>query len=179
MAGLLFLPVFYILIIQAPYRLSRITSFLNPWDDPQGSGFQIIQSFLAFGLGGLKGVGLGQGMQKLFYLPSSYNDFIFSVIGEELGLVGTGMVVILYAIIFICGVLIAEKLHQDYEKLIVISLTLLIVLQAVIHMLVTTGLMPTKGLPLPFVSFGGTSMVFSMMAVGLLLGVDRHVRGRR
>ncbi len=174
----LMIPVFYFLVARAPYRVSRITAYLNPWEDPQGSGFQIIQSFLAFGLGGLKGAGLGQGMQKLFYLPSSYNDFIFSILAEELGLIGILFVLILYAGIFISGIQMAERAAQDYEKFLIIALVLSIVLQAVIHMLVTMGLIPTKGLPLPFVSFGGTALIFNMMAVGLLMALDRQMRGR-
>lgn len=172
-------PIFYFLVALVPYRVQRITAYLNPWEDPQGSGFQIIQSFLAFGLGGIKGVGLGQGMQKLFYLPSSYNDFIFSIIGEELGLIGILFVLALYAGIFICGIQMAENADQDYEKFLTLALILSIVLQAIIHMLVTTGLIPTKGLPLPFVSFGGTALIFNMMVVGLLMAVDRQVQGRR
>lgn len=167
------IPVFWVLIIKFPYRLSRVTSFLNPWEDPQGSGFQIIQSLYAFALGGWKGVGLGESTQKLFYLPSSYNDFIFSILGEELGLLGILAVILLYLTIFVCGILMAEKATTDYEKFLIMSLTLLIVLQAVIHMMVATGLIPTKGLPLPFVSYGGTSLLFNLMAVGLLLGISR------
>lgn len=173
-AALLFVPVFYFLVVRVPYRLSRVTAFLDPWQDPQGSGFQIIQSFLAFGLGGVKGVGLGASTQKLFYLPSSYNDFIFSIIGEELGLIGMLAVLLLYGGIFICGILIAERARHNFERLLTISLTFMIILQALINMLVATGLIPTKGLPLPFVSYGGTSLVFNLMAVGLLLSLDRQ-----
>jgi len=174
-------PVFYFLVIKVPYRLSRIMAYINPWEDPRGSGFQIIQSFLAFGLGGVQGVGLGQSTQKLFYLPSSYNDFILSVIGEELGLIGVLAVMILYGVIFACGMLMVNKAQHSQDKLIAISLTLLIVLQALINMLVATGLIPTKGLPLPFVSYGGTSLVFNLMGVGLLLSIDRYIEkgGRR
>lgn len=174
----LILPALVYLVVKEPYRLSRVTAYLNPWEDPQGSGFQIIQALLSFGIGGVHGQGLGQGIQKLFYLPSGHNDFIFSIIAEELGLVGALGIVFLYAVIFFCGIQLAEKAEQDYEKMLITSLTLMIVLQAIIHMLVTTGLVPTKGLPLPFVSFGGTSMLFNMMAVGLLLGADRHLQAR-
>jgi len=139
----------------------------------------MIQSFLAFGLGGFGGVGLGQSTQKLFYLPSSYNDFIFSVIGEELGLGGVMFVIILYAMIFLAGIQMADKSNQDFERLLIVSLTLLIVFQALVNMMVATGLIPTKGLPLPFVSYGGTSMVINMMSIGILLGIDRHARSRR
>lgn len=175
-AAAIMLPALYFLVIRVPYRASRVTAYLNPWDDPQGSGFQIIQSLLAFGIGGVKGEGLGQGIQKLFYLPSSYNDFIFSVIGEELGLIGLLFVETLYAVIFFCGLQMYRRAKGDFEKFLTLSLTLMIVLQALIHMLVTTGLIPTKGLPLPFVSFGGTSILFSMMAVGLLMACDRKAR---
>lgn len=173
MASLVFIPVFYFLVIQVPYRLSRVSAFLNPWKDPQGSGFQIIQSFVAFSLGGWSGVGLGQSTQKLFYLPSSHTDFIFAVIGEELGLAGVLLVLSLYVLIFFCGIYMAEQATRHYERLLITSLTLLIVLQALINMLVATGLLPTKGLPLPFVSYGGTSVVFNLIAVGFLLGADR------
>ena len=178
-AVLLILPIFYFLVVKVPYRASRLTAYLNPWQDPQGSGFQMIQSFLAFGLGGVRGSGLGQGIQKLFYLPSSYNDFIFSIIGEELGLLGLVFVVLMFGVVFVCGFQMADRTQKHYERLLIMSLTYLIVLQAIIHMLVTLGLVPTKGLPLPFVSFGGTSLVFNMMAVGLLISADRSARGRR
>ena len=173
-AALVIVPVFYILVIRVPYRLSRLSAYLNPWNDPQGSGFQIIQSFLAFGLGGVRGVGLGQSMQKLFYLPSSYNDFVFSIIAEELGLVGLLVVILLYGIVFISGIELSRHAHDSFERLLIIALTLMIVLQALIHMLVTTGLIPTKGLPLPFVSFGGTSLLFNFMAFGLILSASNQ-----
>lgn len=179
-AGLFFIPAFYFLVVRVPYRLSRVTAYLNPWSDPQGSGFQIIQSFLAFGLGGAKGVGLGESTQKLFYLPQSYNDFIFSIIGEELGLIGAFFVLVLYGVILFAGLKVAGRARGSYEKLFVISLVLSIVLQAMINMLVATGLIPTKGLPLPFVSYGGSSLVFNLTAVGLLLAMDRAIQsGRR
>ena len=176
-AGLSFVPAVYFLVVKAPYRLSRVTAYLNPWSDPQGSGFQIIQSLLAFGMGGVRGVGLGESTQKLFYLPQSYNDFIFSIIGEELGLVGTFFVILLYGVILWTGLRIASQARGSYEKLFVISMILLIVLQAAINMLVATGLIPTKGLPLPFVSYGGSSLVFNLVAVGLLLAMDRSIHG--
>lgn len=179
-ASLFFIPAFYFLVVRVPYRLSRVTAYLNPWNDPQGSGFQIIQSLLAFGLGGAKGVGLGESTQKLFYLPQSYNDFIFSIIGEELGLIGAFFVLVLYGVILFAGLKVAVRARGSYEKFFVISLVLLMVLQAMINMLVATGLIPTKGLPLPFVSYGGSSLVFNLIAVGLLLAMDRAIQsGRR
>lgn len=177
LANLVFVPIFYFLVVQVPYRLNRITAYLNPWNDPQGAGFQLIQSLLAFGAGGVRGVGLGESTQKLFYLPQSYNDFIFSIVGEELGLVGTVSVLALYGIILFAGFRMAARARENYERLFIISLVLLVVLQAIMNMLVATGLIPTKGLPLPFVSYGGTSLVFNLFAVGLLLAMDRAAQG--
>lgn len=168
------LPAFYFLIIRVPYRLSRLEAYLNPWEDPLGSGFQIIQSFLAFASGGVHGVGLGQSTQKLFYLPSSHNDFILAVIGEELGLIGVLLVVALYLVFFLCCIRMARKADQPFEKLLISSITLLIILQTVFHMMVATGLVPTKGLPLPFISYGGSSIVVNLIAVGILMSVDRR-----
>jgi cell division protein FtsW len=172
----LLLPALYFLIIRVPYRLSRLEAYLNPWEDPQGSGFQIIQSFLAFASGGVRGVGLGQSTQKLFYLPSSHNDFILAVIGEELGLIGIMFVIALYVVFFVCCIRMARRTEQPFEKLLITSITLLIVLQTVIHMMVATGLVPTKGLPLPFISYGGSSIVSNLVAVGILVAVDRRKR---
>lgn len=179
LAGVIFIPALYFLVIRTPYRLIRVTAYLNPWNDPQGSGFQIIQSLLAFGMGGWKGVGLGESTQKLFYLPQSYNDFIFSIIGEEWGLLGTFTVLGLYVVIFFAGFRIALRGRGNFEKLFVISLISAIVFQAMINMLVATGLIPTKGLPLPFVSYGGSSLVFNLLAVGLLLAMDRAIQNGR
>jgi len=170
------LPAFYFLIIRVPYRLSRLEAYLNPWEDPQGAGFQIIQSFLAFASGGVHGVGLGQSTQKLFYLPSSHNDFILAVIGEELGLIGVMFVIVLYVLFFFCCIRMARRADQPFEKLLITSITLLIVLQAVFHMMVATGLVPTKGLPLPFISYGGSSIVVNLIAVGILVAIDRRKR---
>ena len=170
------LPALYFLIIRVPYRLSRLEAYLNPWEDPQGSGFQIIQSFLAFASGGVHGVGLGQSTQKLFYLPSSHNDFILAVIGEEMGLIGVLAVIVLYLVFFFCCIRMARKADQPFEKLLITSITLLIVLQTVFHMMVATGLVPTKGLPLPFISYGGSSIVVNLIAVGILMAIDRRKR---
>ena len=163
-----------VLIWRAPYRMSRITAYLDPWKDPRGSGFQIIQSFLAFGLGGIKGVGLGKSTQKLFYLPQSHTDFIFSIIGEELGLLGALAVVVLFAIFFFCGNRLAQRCHDPFLKLLAFALVVFITLQALINLLVTVGLIPTKGLPLPFISYGGTALMFHMTSVGILVAIDRQ-----
>jgi cell division protein FtsW len=170
------LPAFYFLIIRVPYRLSRLEAYLNPWEDPQGSGFQIIQSFLAFANGGIHGVGLGQSTQKLFYLPSSHNDFILAVIAEELGLIGVMFVIALFILFFVCCIRMARRTEQPFEKLAITSITLLIILQTVTHMMVATGLVPTKGLPLPFISYGGSSVVVNLIAVGVLIAIDRRKR---
>ena len=170
------LPALYFLIIRVPYRLSRLEAYLNPWEDPQGSGFQIIQSFLAFASGGVHGVGLGQSTQKLFYLPSSHNDFILAVIAEEMGLIGVMAVIVLYLLFFFCCIRMARKSEQPFEKLLITSITLLIILQTVFHMMVATGLVPTKGLPLPFISYGGSSIVVNLVAVGILVALDRRKR---
>ena len=167
-----------VLIIKAPYRLNRIVAFLDPWKDPSGSGFQIIQSFVAFASGGWKGVGLGESTQKLFYLPQSYTDFIFSIIGEELGFMGACTVLLLYGVFFLLGIRISGKCREPFYRLFSYSLVLIVTLQALINVLVTIGLIPTKGLPLPFVSYGGTSLIFNMTAVGLLVAIDRKSASR-
>lgn len=168
------IPVFYFLVVKVPYRFRRIIAFVDPWSDPQGSGFQIIQSFLAFGLGGVKGVGLGESVQKLFYLPQSYTDFIFSIIGEELGFFGAFFVILTFVFIVIQGIMISKRAPNDFQRLLAYSLVLLIVIQAIVNVFVATGLVPTKGLPLPFVSYGGSSLFCNMAAVGILLSIDRR-----
>ncbi len=175
---LLFIPVFYFLIVRVPYRLSRLEAYLNPWEDPQGSGFQIIQASLAFALGGTHGVGLGQSTQKLFYLPASHNDFILAVIAEELGFVGVMAILCLYILFFLCCIRLAKRTEQPFEKLLILSLTLLIILQTIFHIMVETSIVPTKGLPLPFISYGGSSIVANLTALGILMAIDRHIPRR-
>lgn len=170
------IPAFYFLIVRVPYRMHRLEAYLNPWEDPQGKGFQIIQSLLSFALGGAGGAGLGQGTQKLYYLPSGHNDFIFAVIGEELGLLGTCLVLGAFLVIYYAVLKIAERRQQIFEKLLVMLLGYYLVIQALIHMMVATGLVPTKGLPLPFISYGGSALVANLIAVGLILSCDRHTR---
>ena len=162
-----------IFILRAPYRMNRVTAYLDPWKDPRGSGFQIIQSFLAFGLGGIKGVGLGQSTQKLFYLPQSHTDFILSIVGEELGLIGVLLIVALYVAFFFFGNRIVQRCRDPFLRLLSFSLVLIVVLQAIVNLLVAIGLVPTKGLPLPFISYGGTALIFHMISVGILIAVDR------
>lgn len=170
-AFLLVAPVLYYLTSKNGYVLSRLTSFIDPWKDPSGSGYQIIQSFLAFGVGGINGVGIGEGKQKLFYLPEAHTDFIFSVIGEEAGLIGVGFIIFLYLIFLISGIRISLSAPDLYGTYLAVGLTFLISLQAVVNMGVVTGLLPTKGLALPFISYGGTSLIVNMAAVGILLNI--------
>jgi cell division protein FtsW len=167
-------PVIIKLAMQ-PYRLKRITAFLNPWEDPQGSGFQLIQSFIALGSGGLTGVGLGSSKQKLAYLPESHTDFIFSIIGEEFGLIGVSVVIVLFLTLFIRGIAIAQKARDSFVFYLATGLALMISLQALINFSVATGLVPTKGLPLPFISYGGSSLLVNMAAVGILLNISRGI----
>src|SRR5208283_3195676 len=139
---------------------------------PQGSGFQLVQSFIALGSGGLAGVGLGEGRQKLFFLPEVHTDFIFSMIGEEVGFMGAAMVTILFFIFFLKGISIARKTTQPFYFYLAYGLCLMIAIQAIFNFAVVTGLLPTKGLPLPFISYGGSSLIINMIAVGLLLNIS-------
>jgi cell division protein FtsW len=156
-----------------PYRLKRVTSFLNPWEDAQGSGFQLVQSFIALGSGGLTGVGLGSSKQKLSYLPESHTDFIFSIIGEEFGFIGLLVVIALFLLLFIKGVSIASRTKDEFVYYLAVGLSLMISLQALINFAVATGLAPTKGLPLPFISYGGSALLVNMAAIGMLLNISK------
>jgi cell division protein FtsW len=167
------LPALYLLLFSVPYRRKRMLAFLNPWSDKRGSGFQIIQSFVALGSGGLLGVGLGQSRQKLFYLPASHTDFIFSIIGEELGFIGTASVTVLFVLFVWQGMKVAFKAQGEFERLVAFGITSMIGLEAMINIAVTAGALPTKGLPLPFISYGGSGLIFHLMAVGLLLNIAR------
>ncbi len=182
------LPVLYLVATRAPYRMERLLVYLNPWSDPDHAGFQIIQSFLAFGAGKLLGVGLGDGHQKLFYLPEVHTDFIFSIIGEELGLVGVTLVIGLFVFLILRGFQACTRSPDLFGNYLALGMTLLIGLQTLLNMGVVMGLLPTKGSTLPFISHGGTSLMINMMAVGILLnissqgvksgGEDYHRRGR-
>lgn len=158
------------------YRRRRLLAFLNPWDDPQGVGFHIIQSLVALGSGGFFGVGLGQSRQKFFYLPERHTDFIFAILGEELGLLGTTAVVALFALIAYRGWRIARSAPDRYGSLLACGITVMIIVQAIMNIGVTTGVLPVTGVPLPFVSFGGSSLVFTMAAVGILLNISQYCK---
>ena len=162
------------LIAGAEYRRRRILAFLNPWQDPRGVGFQILQSYLALAGGGLLGRGIGASMQKLFYLPSAHTDFIFAIIGEELGLFGTTAILLLYGLFISCGIRLAQFAQDAFSKYVICGCVGLIGFEAIVHMAVVTGLMPTKGLPLPLVSYGGTSMVSNLLACALVFHASRH-----
>ncbi len=158
------------------YRRERLIVFLDPFRDPLGKGFQIIQSLIAVGSGGIFGAGFMRSQQKLFYLPEPHSDFVFAVIGEELGLVGALLVVAAFCVLLWRGLSIANRASDGFGSLIAVGLTMMLVGQALINMGVTLGILPTTGLPLPFISSGGTSLVTSMAAVGILLSVSQHAR---
>ena len=162
-------PVVIAAILAKPYRLKRLLAFVQPWKDPRGIGYQIIQSFLALGSGGLFGVGLGKSQQKLFYLPMAHTDFIFSVIGEELGFVGAGSVLILFVVFLFAGMVIVFRSRTFFAQLLSMGLVSLIGFQAFINIGVSIGALPTKGLSLPFISYGGSALLVNMLALGLLV----------
>jgi cell division protein FtsW len=172
--GLMALPVLVYVMMKAEYRLRRLMTFLDPWADASGSGFHIVQSLIAFGSGQLWGRGLGESRQKLFYLPEAHTDFVYSVIGEELGLLGAVAVLALFGVIIMRGLRLTGKIEEPFDQYLAFGLTVLLGLQALIHMGVVMGLMPTKGLVLPFISYGGSAMVINLMEAGILLGLSRR-----
>ena len=165
------LPVIYFFMVSAEYRLKRLLSFMDPWQHPSNEGYQIVHSLMAFGAGGAWGAGIGKGYQKLFYLPEPHTDFIFSVIGEELGLLGVLLILCLYVLIFWRGVWIARNTQDSFGALLAMGLTTAIGLQVCVNMGVTLGLLPTKGLTLPFLSYGGTSLLVNMASIGILMNI--------
>jgi cell division protein FtsW len=172
--ALAMLPVLYIVLVSAPYRRRRLMAFWDPWADPLGDGFQVIQSLIAVGTGGVFGRGLMAGVQKLFYLPEPHTDFIFAVIGEELGLVGASGVLICFCIIAWRGMRIAMRAEDRFGAFVALGLTTMIAAQAFVNMSVVLGLMPTKGIPLPLVSAGGSSLLISLLGMGMLLNISQH-----
>lgn len=165
------IPAAIALILFQPYRLKRIATFLDPWADPQGAGFQIIQSLIAIGSGSLWGLGISQSKQKFFYLPMQHTDFIFSIIAEEVGFVGSSFIVSLYVLFLYFGIKIVWQLKDSYSMLATLGLITVISLQAVINLAVITGLAPTKGIGLPFISYGNTALVCSMATLGLIMNM--------
>ena len=171
---LVLLPVLTFVLLSAPYRRRRLLAFMDPWADPLGDGFQIIQSLIAVGTGGIWGRGLMAGVQKLFYLPEPHTDFIFAVIGEELGLIGATGVLICFCVIAWRGLRIAMRAEDSFGAFIALGLTTMIAVQALVNMSVVLGLMPTKGIPLPLVSFGGSSLLINLLGMGVLLNISQH-----
>jgi cell division protein FtsW len=161
-------------IFAQPYRLQRLKAFIDPASDALGTNYQLNQSLIAIGSGGWSGVGLGQGQQKALYIPHSHTDFIFSVIGEELGLIGTAALLVAFMLIFWRGLRAASRAPDPFGFYLAVGLTCLLVIQALVNMAVCLGMLPTKGLSLPLISYGGSSMLASMMALGLLLNVSQH-----
>ena len=168
-------PALAYLMLAKPYRRKRILAFFHPWDDPRGVGFQIIQSFLALGSGGIFGVGLGKSQQKLFYLPESHTDFIFSIIGEELGFIGASSVVVLFIVFIFAGMVIVFRARNRFSQLLGLGLISLISFEAMINIGVSIGALPTKGLSLPFISYGGSALLANTIALGLLVNISKEL----
>ena len=162
-------------VLSSPYRMTRVMSFLHPEADPLGAGHQALQSLVALGNGGIFGVGIGEGLQKLFYLPEAHTDFIYAVIGEEMGLVGTTAVLALFIGLLWRGYRIARRTADPFLKLCAMGFTLLLVAQALMNMSVVLSLVPNKGIPLPFISYGSSSLMASLICLGLLLSISKDV----
>ena len=166
-------PVIYWLVFHSAYRYNRLLAFLNPYVDPLGKGFHIIQSFIAVGTGGISGVGLMEGKQKLFYLPEAQTDFIFAVVSEELGFIGATILIVAFAVILWRGLRASARCTCEFGRLLAIGLTVMVVGQALVNMSVVLGLLPTKGIPLPLISYGGSSLFVTLAAVGVLLNISQ------
>jgi cell division protein FtsW len=173
-AALLALPALYVILMQADYRRRRLLTFMDPWADPLGDGFQIIQSLIAVGTGGVLGKGLMSGVQKLFYLPEPFTDFIFAVISEETGLLGASLVVLCFCVIAWRGLRTSLRAPDSFGAFLALGITMMLVLQAFVNISVVLGLLPTKGIPLPLVSNGGSSMLINLLGVGVLLNISQH-----
>lgn len=174
--GMIGLIGFVMLIISAPYRLKRITAFLNPWEDPLGDGFQIIQSLYAIGPGGLFGVGYGNSLQKYFYLPEPQTDFIFAILGEEFGFIGGIVVISLFVILFWRGCRVAMYASDGFAKHAALGITAMLTIQVMINISVVIGLIPVTGITLPFLSYGGSSLTLALCSVGILLNISKYAR---
>jgi len=174
LATLLVLPTLTAYALSAQYRRERIIAFLHPEADPLGKGFQALQSLIAVGTGGLTGLGLGDGKQKLFFLPYPYTDFIYAIVGEELGLVGCVAVLALFGVVFARGIRAAANAPDSFGRLLGVGLSVMIVAQALVNISVVLALLPTKGIPLPFLSYGGSALWTNLLAVGILLNLSQH-----
>lgn len=164
------------LVLAAPYRIQRIIAFLNPWQDPKGAGYHLIQSLYAIGPGGLLGLGLGMSRQKHLYLPEPHTDFIFSILAEELGFLGAATVIILFAVLVWRGIRVAMYSTNTFSNLVAVGITAMIMIQAVINIGVVSGAFPVTGITLPFLSYGGSSLTLMLVAVGILLNLSRYVK---
>ena len=173
-AATLALPALVVYAWSAPYRRARILAFLHPEADPLGTGYQALQSLIAVGTGGVTGLGLGDGKQKLFFLPYPYTDFIYAIVGEELGLVGCAIVLALFGMVFARGMRAAVNAPDAFGRLLGVGLAVMIVVQALVNISVVLALLPTKGIPLPFLSYGGSALWADLIAVGILLNVSQH-----
>jgi cell division protein FtsW len=165
-------------IVLSPYRMERFTAFWNPWADPSDTGYQTIQSLLALGSGGLVGMGLGQSRQKFFYLPERHTDFIYAILGEELGFIGAALVLLLFFVLLWRGFKVALTIQDSFGSLLAVGVTCMIIVQMVINVGVVTGTLPVTGITLPFVSYGGSSLVFVMLGVGILLNISRYTSSK-
>ena len=172
-------PLLFAVLVSAPYRVQRLLAFLDPWADPQGAGYQVIQSQIAVGTGGLLGQGLMAGVQKLFYLPHPHTDFIYAVIAEETGLLGALVVLFCFGVILWRGLDIAASAPDRFGALLAVGITMMVTFQAFFNISVVLGLLPTKGIPLPFVSAGGSSLLINLLAMGILLNVSQHASEAR
>lgn len=170
---------FYFLIARVPYRMNRVVSFLDPWSDPAKKGFQVIQSMLGFYSGGLTGVGLGQGQGKLFFLPEAHTDFTLSVLGEELGFIGVMLVLFIFGFVVLRGLQISVRALSEREQVTALGISLLFAMTAMINIGVAMGMLPTKGLGMPFLSYGGSALIATCFGLGLLLNIDRRVQLER
>jgi cell division protein FtsW len=173
------IPLAYFLVWRVPYRRLRVLSYLDPWKDPLGAGFHLKHSFLAFGSGGFWGKGLGGSQQKLFYLPEPHTDFIFSIVGEEFGFVGVFIIASLYLVLIFKCLRLALRVKDLFGVYLVVGITVMIGFQALINILVVMGLLPTKGMTLPFLSYGGSSLLLNMICVGILLNLTAQYQGER
>lgn len=168
------LPVLYYLLFHVGWRRERILAYLNPWADPQGRGFHVVQSLIAVGTGGVTGIGLMEGKQKLFYLPEPHTDFIYAVAAEELGLIGAVFIAVLFFIFAYRGFRTALRMRDPFGRFLAAGITTMIVVQAFFNMSVVLALLPTKGIPLPFISYGGSSLFVMLASVGVLLNITQH-----
>jgi len=166
-------PVVFYLISHTAYRLNRWWAFLNPWEDPRGIGFQIVHSFLAFGSGGLMGVGLGNSKQKLLYLPEPHTDFILAIIAEEIGFIGVSILLVLFSLIIIRGINIALRAPELFGTYLAMGISCMLAVQVIVNMGVVMALLPTKGLTLPFISYGGSSLIVNFIGVGILMNISK------